>query len=85
VAQPNHGAFPEIINRTGGGVLARSASGADIADAILELWKDPERAAALGRQGADGVRRHYTVKHMADGVLNAYRDASLQDVSNARG
>jgi len=83
VVQPNHGAFPEIINRTGGGVLARSESGADIAAAIFELWKDPVRAEALARNGADGVRRHYTVKHMADGVLNAYRDASLQNVPNA--
>jgi glycosyltransferase involved in cell wall biosynthesis len=84
VVQPNHGAFPEIIDRTGGGVLARSESGADIAEAIFELWKDPARAEALGRHGAEGVRRHYTVKHMADGVLNAYRDASLQDVSDTR-
>jgi glycosyltransferase involved in cell wall biosynthesis len=85
VVQPNHGAFPEIINRTGGGVLARSESGADIAAAIFELWKDPGQAEALGRSGADGVRRHYTVTHMAEGVLHAYRDASLEIVSNARG
>lgn len=83
VVQPNHGAFPEIINRTGGGVLATSESGADVAQAIFELWKDPVRAETLGRNGADGVRRHYTVKHMADGVLNAYRDASLENVSHA--
>src|SRR5689334_13761566 len=44
VVQPNHGAFPEIINRTGGGVLARSESGSDIAEAIFALWKDPARA-----------------------------------------
>jgi glycosyltransferase involved in cell wall biosynthesis len=75
VVQPNHGAFPEIIERTGGGVLARSASGADIADAIGELWKDRARAQELGRRGADGVRNHYTVRHMADGVLDAYRAA----------
>ena len=74
VAQPNHGAFPEIIERTGGGVLARSDSGADVADAIYELWKDPARAAELGRRGAEGVRRHYTVTHMADQVLGIYRE-----------
>ena len=34
VVQPNHGAFPEILARTGGGVLAQSESGADVADAI---------------------------------------------------
>jgi glycosyltransferase involved in cell wall biosynthesis len=74
VAQPNHGAFPEVIERAGGGVLARSDTGPDIADAIYELWKDPDRAAAMGRRGADGVRRHYTVTHMAEQVLGIYRE-----------
>ena len=83
--QPNHGAFPEIIHRTGGGLLARSESGTDVADGIFELWKDPKRAESLGRNGADGVRRHYTTRHMAESVLNAYRDASLKNVSHARG
>jgi glycosyltransferase involved in cell wall biosynthesis len=78
VVQPNHGAFPEIIARTGGGLLAKSDGGADIAETILELWKDPSKAAALGRAGAEGVRRHYTVKHMADGVLKAYVEAGHQ-------
>lgn len=75
VVQPNHGAFPEIIARTGGGLLARSESGADVADALYEVWRDPARAAALGRAGADGVRRHYTVTHMAEGVLRIYQEA----------
>ena len=74
VAQPNHGAFPEIIARTGGGVLAKSEAGADVADALYDLWKDPARAAKLGQDGAAGVRRHYTVRHMAEGVLKVYQD-----------
>ncbi len=75
VVQPDHGAFPEIISRTGGGVLAKTESGADVAAAIFELWKDPAGRASLGRAAADGVRRHYTVQHMAAGVLKAYQDA----------
>jgi glycosyltransferase involved in cell wall biosynthesis len=76
--QPDHGAFPEIIARTGGGVLAKTAQGRDVADAIFGLWQDPARAAALGRAGADGVRRYYTVQHMAGGVLEAYQDAQRE-------
>ncbi len=75
VVQPNHGAFPEIIARTGGGVLAASESGADIADALYDLWRDSARAAELGRRGADGVRAHYTVDHMAREVLASYEAA----------
>ena len=78
VVQPNHGAFPVMIARTGGGLLSKSEAGADVADAICELWKDPARAAALGRAGAEGVRRHYTVQRMAEGVLRAYVEAGLQ-------
>ncbi len=74
VVQPNHGAFPEIIERTGGGLLAKSDSGADVADALYDLWKDPARAAELGRRGADGVRQHYTVTHMAERVLAIYQE-----------
>jgi glycosyltransferase involved in cell wall biosynthesis len=85
VIQPAHGAFPEIIERTGGGLLARSDAGKDIAEGIYELWKDPVRAAELGRRGADGVRHHYTVRHMAEAVLDAYRHTSFENVSNARG
>jgi glycosyltransferase involved in cell wall biosynthesis len=79
VAQPNHGAFPEMIERTGGGVLARSDAGSDIADALYDVWQDPARAAEMGRRGAEGVRRYYTVTHMAERVLQIY-----QETVNAR-
>jgi glycosyltransferase involved in cell wall biosynthesis len=75
VAQPNHGAFPEMIGLTGGGVLAASESGADVAEALYDLWRDPVRAAELGRRGAAGVRAHYTTGHMASEVLAAYEHA----------
>jgi glycosyltransferase involved in cell wall biosynthesis len=73
VAQPNHGAFPEIIARTGGGVLARSDAGADVADAIHELWADRAGAREMGRRGAAAVRSQYTAQHMAAAVLKAYQ------------
>ena len=75
VAQPDHGAFPELIARTGGGVLSKSERPEHVADALYELWKDPARARELGRRGAEGVRNHYTVTHMAHAVLKAYQDA----------
>jgi glycosyltransferase involved in cell wall biosynthesis len=85
VVQPNHGAFPEVIARTGGGVLSASDGGRDVADAIEALWKDPARRRELAQRGAEGVRNHYTVRHMAEAVLHAYRDATQQNLSNARG
>jgi glycosyltransferase involved in cell wall biosynthesis len=56
-------------------MLAGSDAPEDVADALYELWKDPARAKELGRRGAEGVRNHFTVSHMADAVLKAYQDA----------
>jgi glycosyltransferase involved in cell wall biosynthesis len=78
VVQPNHGAFPEMIERTGGGVLARSDSGRDVADALYDVWKDPAGAAEMGRRGAQGVRQHYTVTHMAERVLEIYQEVATR-------
>jgi glycosyltransferase involved in cell wall biosynthesis len=72
VVQPNHGAFPEILSKTGGGVLSASERPADVASAIMEIWRDPVRAAELGARGIEGVRRHYTIAQMADAMEQVY-------------
>jgi glycosyltransferase involved in cell wall biosynthesis len=73
VVQPRRGAFPEIVERTGGGLLAAPDDPEDLARKILTLWIDRDLAAALGRRGADGVRSRYSVGAMAGAALEAYR------------
>jgi glycosyltransferase involved in cell wall biosynthesis len=74
VVAPNHGALPEMLAKTGGGLLAASARPADIADALMTIWRDPAQAAALGGRGAEGVRAHYTIARMADRMLEVYAE-----------
>jgi glycosyltransferase involved in cell wall biosynthesis len=69
VVSPRHGALPEMIERTGGGLLAEPGEIGSFADQIHALWKDPERANALGSAGARGVRQYYGAGSMADRVL----------------
>jgi glycosyltransferase involved in cell wall biosynthesis len=73
VVQPRRGAFPEMLRKTGGGILVEPDDPASLADGILALWNDRDRAAELGRRGAQGVREHYGVAQMADRVLAVYR------------
>jgi glycosyltransferase involved in cell wall biosynthesis len=73
VIQPNHGAFPEMLAKTSGGVLVEPGSPDRLADGIYDLWKHPERRAELGRNGFDGVRRHYSIARSADRMLEVYQ------------
>jgi glycosyltransferase involved in cell wall biosynthesis len=76
VVQPRRGAFPEIVGKTGGGLIVEPDDPAALAAGYLELWANPDRAAALGREGAAGVRTHYDVGRMAEAAEQAYRSVS---------
>jgi glycosyltransferase involved in cell wall biosynthesis len=73
VVQPRIGAFPEIVEKTGGGLIVDPTPSA-LADGFAALKRDPELAASLGAAGAAGVREHYTVERMADQVELVYRE-----------
>ena len=78
LVQPRRGAFPEIVTRTGGGLLVEPDDPDALADAILALLLDRDRAAALSRAGADGVARHYSVEKttdIAEAVYEGMKDA----------
>jgi glycosyltransferase involved in cell wall biosynthesis len=76
VVQPRVGAFPEIIEKTGGGIVVAEDDPAALADGIQQLMNDPARARQLGLAGAAGVRAHYTAAHMAEEAEAAYRDVA---------
>jgi len=72
LVQPRRGAFTEIVENTGGGLLVRPDDPQSLADGILKLVKDKQLAEELSANGFRGVREHYTAVNMADRVLDAY-------------
>jgi hypothetical protein len=74
VVQPRHGAFPEVIEKTRGGLLVNPDDVDSLAEGIWQLWQDREERIRLGRQGAAGVRQHYTIARMADGMVRVYSE-----------
>jgi len=74
VVQPRRGAFTEIVEITGGGLLVEPDDPQSIAGGILKLFKDKTLAEQLSANGFKGVREHYTAAHMADKVLAAYNE-----------
>lgn len=72
VVQPRHGSFPEILERTQGGLLCEPNDSASLAEAIYSLWKNSELATDFGKRGAVAVRQHYGVAQMAERALDVY-------------
>ena len=72
VVQPGHGAFPEILERTGGGISFEANRSDLLADELATLYCQPERMEQLREQGAYGVRKHYSVSRMADRAVELY-------------
>ena len=82
VVQPRRGAFPEIVEKTGGGLIVPADNPDALADGLLSLWRDPARAAALGAAGAEGVAPHYEVSRMAETAESIYQElARRSDLS----
>jgi glycosyltransferase involved in cell wall biosynthesis len=83
VVQPRHGAFPEMIEATGGGLLFEPGKPEALADAILSLWRDQDGAREMGRRGAAGVALHYDVARMAEKALEAYARRAQEAATTA--
>jgi glycosyltransferase involved in cell wall biosynthesis len=72
VVQPRRGSFTEMVENTGGGILVEPDSPAALADGLHRVLADPALALALGRRGAEAVRRDYSVDRMASLTAEVY-------------
>lgn len=70
--QPEHGAFPEIARKTGGGVLVPAAEPGPVAEALVSLGRDRQRLRDLAARGLEGVRREFSLRASAERAAAAY-------------
>jgi len=72
VVQPATGAFPEIIEKTMGGVTYSPDTVADLAASLLKLFKDNDLRLRLGENGKEIVIKELTLEKMSDGLSEVY-------------
>ena len=65
VVQPRHGAFPELLEATGGGVLCAPDDPISLADELETLLLDDSRSQQLATNGRRAVMERFTAERMA--------------------
>jgi glycosyltransferase involved in cell wall biosynthesis len=75
VVLPNHGSFPELIQLTGGGLLAPPGDAAATAQKLSELLTDRPKRLAMGAAGRQAIRDRFTDERMAAKMLYVYQRA----------
>lgn len=73
VVQPEHGAYPEWVNATEGGILHRPHDSADLAEKLASLLRDAKLRKQLGQQGRQGIFEKFSSEKMASATLDAMR------------
>lgn len=74
VVQPEHGAFPEILKATQGGLLCRPNDSDHLAELLHQLLTDPQRRSNLATAGRDNVHRTYDVGNMTQKTTAFYEE-----------
>jgi glycosyltransferase involved in cell wall biosynthesis len=72
VVQPRLGAFTEIVENTGGGLLVAPNDVEALAGGIARVLQDPVEWAHLSAAGGSGARTHYSIGREADRALEVY-------------
>jgi glycosyltransferase involved in cell wall biosynthesis len=72
VVQPRHGAFPEMLEATGGGLLVNPLDAVDLARGLIELLSSPRQRFDLAQRGHAGVRARFDTATMVKATLRAF-------------
>lgn len=72
VVQPRHGAFPEYVDPTGGGLLYDPDAPHGLADTLAQLAQDDVLRREMSAAAHAGVRRWFTDERMANETWDLY-------------
>lgn len=73
LVQPALGAFPEIIEKTGGGIIYEPNTPGALAAAIEDLLDNPEKLIKIARAGRSAVEQHFNGRELARHMIDLYR------------
>ena len=79
VVQPDHGAFPELIRSTDGGLLVPPDDPQQLAAALERLYREPQTRMQMGTTGQQRVQVQFNMQLMAQRSQEVFRAALADD------
>ncbi len=83
MVQPRTGAFPEILEASGGGLLCEPNDTTSLADRIEEVLLSPELAKRLGSAGRAAAEKTYNSPAVAARMVNLFQSLQVPVVAPA--
>jgi glycosyltransferase involved in cell wall biosynthesis len=75
VVQPNLGAFPEIVKKSGGGVIYEKNTPAQLAASLQKLLDDKKLLGELSKKARDSSETSFNVNQLAADLIEIYKSA----------
>jgi len=72
VVQPALGAFPEIIEKSGGGVTYSPNTPIKLSETWADLLSNPEKLKKLSSDGYEGTKKHFNIHNHAAEIIGLY-------------
>ena len=76
--QPEEGAFPEIINATGGGILYPDNDAISLSSSLADLLNNPEKLEELSRNARKGVEERFNIFQTSARMMEIFQNAGNQ-------
>jgi glycosyltransferase involved in cell wall biosynthesis len=74
VVQPETGAFPEIIEKTKGGITYSPDTVKDLCESLVRLFENNSLRASLGESGKENVLKELSLVRMSEGLSVVYNE-----------
>jgi glycosyltransferase involved in cell wall biosynthesis len=82
VVQPDHGAYPEWVNATRGGLLHRPHDSSDLAEKLAILLRDAQLRKRMGQQAQQAAWETFSSERMAAATLAVFRQVCQSETKS---
>jgi glycosyltransferase involved in cell wall biosynthesis len=78
LVQPELGAFPEIVNATGGGVIYKPNTAAALAEKLAEVLSNPAKLETMSLAGRKAVEENFDCGKLSERMVEIYKTLIIQ-------